>query len=53
VEMRGHPVESQMLFRAQHPGRSFSERVVLPEFVALTATPGDPTADVSGDRDRA
>ena len=51
VTERGRPVASLIPFREGDPGRSFRERVLLPEFDALPAVAGDSTADVSDDRD--
>ena len=52
VTERGRPVASLVPFREREAGRSFRDRVLLPEFEALPAVPGDSTADVSADRDR-
>ena len=52
VTERGRPVASLIPFRDGTEGRSFADRVVLPEFDALPPIPGDSTADVSDDRDR-
>ena len=52
VTERGRPVASLVPFREGDAGRSFRDRILLPEFEALPAVPGDSTADVSDDRDR-
>ena len=52
VTERGRPVASLIPFRDGVRGRSFRERIVLPEFDALPPVAGDSTADVSDDRDR-
>ena len=52
VTERGRPVAVLVPFREADAGRSFRHRIVLPEFEALPAVPGDSTADVSDDRDR-
>lgn len=52
VTDRGRPVASLLPFREGDAGRSFRDRILLPEFEALSAVPGDSTADVSDDRDR-
>ena len=52
VSDRGRPVASLVPFRERDSGRSFRERVLLPEFDALPAVAGDSTVDVSDDRDR-
>lgn len=49
---RGRPVASLVPFRERDSGRSFRERVLLPELDALPAVAGDSTVDVSDDRDR-
>ena len=43
---------SLLPFREGDAGRSFRNRILLPEFETLSAVPGDSTADVSDDRDR-
>ena len=52
VTERGRPVASLVPFREGDAGRSFRDRILLPEFEALPAFPGDSTADLSDDRDR-
>ena len=52
VTERGRPVAPLLPFREGDAGRSFRDRILLPEFETLPAIPGDSTADVSGDRDR-
>ncbi len=52
VTERGRPVASLIPFREGAQGRSYAERVVLPEFEALPPVSGDSTAGVSDDRDR-
>jgi len=52
VTDRGRPAASLVPFRERDSGRSFRERVLLPEFDALPAVAGDSTVEVSDDRDR-
>lgn len=49
---RGRPVASLIPFREGDAGRSFRDRLVLPEFETLPAVDGDSTGYVSEDRDR-
>ena len=52
ITERGRPVASLIPFREGDAGRSFRERLVLPEFDALPIVSGDSTSFVSEDRDR-
>ena len=52
ITERGRPVASLIPFREGDVGRSFRDRLVLPEFEALPVVDGDSTEYVSEDRDR-
>jgi prevent-host-death family protein len=53
VTDRGRPVASLVPYEPTEDGTPFSARRLLPEFAALSRSPGDTTAIISEDRDRA
>ena len=53
VTDRGRPVASLVPYEALPEGTPFGARRLLPDFAALSAVPGDSTAGISEDRDRA